>query len=261
MVAAGIDTPGIFLLIHSACLADRNGPPPTRINTFSWSPISTTWVINVCKRCISKQNWVWMKFAPASIFFFSRIGRKSSGGTNGLLAAPRNKFGGGSICLPLRNCPLSRRILAVRSKVIESRAKTGFVSGWSPVPTPSPVRQSTFRIPNAAIPSNSPCKAIRLRSRHDNWATTSYPACLKVAATATLDIWTFAPDASVALIASTECPNKRAFSKTAWGSDPSGGSTSAVTAKCPASSTRSNLEFDFIQSSRVEMSWHHLENH
>ena len=77
--------------------------------------------------------------------------------------------GGRVIRRPDRNTPSSRMVRIVRSSVSESKSKTGFAPGWSPTPTPSPVRQSTLRTPIAAAPSTSPWMAMRFRSRQEIW--------------------------------------------------------------------------------------------
>src|SRR3990172_5661408 len=62
----------------------------------------------------------------------------------------------------------------------------------------------------------------------------------------TLDMWQFAPEASVALMASHTVASTSARSYTDCGSALSGGFSSAVTAKRPKRSTRSSRDPDLI---------------
>jgi hypothetical protein len=113
-----------------------------------------------------------MKSAPARTFFSSRSARKASGGTHGFSAAPRNTRGGVVSLRPDRNVDSSRMVFSARNSEIESRSKTGRAPGWSPTPTPSPVRHRMLPTPMAAAPSTSPWMPMRLRSRHEICSTT-----------------------------------------------------------------------------------------
>ncbi len=164
-------TPGTFVRINSAARSERSGPTPTKMNTRWCKPKSRTLAMNWRRRGTSKQYCVWIKSAPASTFLAKRSGRHSYGCTKGLEAAPRKSRGGTVSLRPLRNMPLSRMILMVRSRCKESKSKTRLASGWSPVVTSSPVRQSTLQTPMAAAPRTSPWMAMRLRSRQETCST------------------------------------------------------------------------------------------
>ena len=108
-----------------------------------------------------------MNCAPAAIFFASRNGRHSKGGANGFSAAPKNTRGAKVTLRPLWNRCASRSVVPISSSVMQSRSNTGLACGWSPLPTPSPVRHSMLHTPIAAPPRMSPWIAMRLRSRHE----------------------------------------------------------------------------------------------
>ena len=63
--------------------------------------------------------------------------------------------------------------------------------------------------PIAAAPSTSPWMAMRLRSRQATCSTGAWPMRVRSAQMPTLDMWQLAPDASTALMASTQ-PSKTA---------------------------------------------------
>ena len=162
----------------------------------------------------------------------------------GFSAAPRKMAGGVVILRPDRNLPSSRMVFRVRNRLMQSKSKTGLAPGWSPTPTPSPVRHRMLPTPMAAAPSTSPWMAMRFLSRQEICSTMPMPARDRIEQMPMEDIWQLAPDASVALMASaTSFKGSAAFS-TSRGSAESGGFSSAVTANHPLRRARSRIEPD-----------------
>ena len=149
---------------------------------------------------------------------------------------------------PDRNAASSRMVRSVRNSDIQSKSNTGLAPGWSPTPTPSPVRHRILPTPIAAAPSTSPWMAMRLRSRQEICSTVPIPWRTRIEQMPIDDMWQLAPEASVALIASATSHNGSAALNTSRGSPESGGFNSAVTAKSPRRSTRSRIEADLCPS-------------
>src|SRR5690606_4046415 len=111
----------------------------------------------------------------------------------------------------------------------------------SPACGSSPCKTRRLRTPWAAAPRRSPAMAMRLRSRQVVWRIGSKPLPARMAAAAKLDIVARAPGASVTLTASTRPRSGAAASSRASGEADSGGVTSAVITKVPASSFSSSV--------------------
>src|SRR6059058_2785530 len=107
-------------------------------------------------------------------------------------------------------------------------------SGWSPAVTSSPLINTRLRMPRAAAPSRSACRARRLRSRTVSCMIGSRPFSTRRWAAASDDMCTCAPVLSVQLIASTDPRSTSARRQVASGSALLLEDSSAVTTKRPS---------------------------
>src|SRR2546421_2712584 len=109
-------------------------------------------------------------------------------------------------------------------------------SGWSPAVTSSPLIKTRLRMPRAAAPSRSACKARRFRSRTVSCMIGSMPRSASKCAAAIEDRCTWAPVLSVQLMASATPRSWSPLRPTTSGSALSLEASSAVTTNCPARS-------------------------
>src|SRR5438094_273249 len=107
-------------------------------------------------------------------------------------------------------------------------------SGWSPAVTSSPLINTRLRMPRAAAPSRSACRARRLRSRTVSCMIGSRPFSTRRWAAASDDMCTCAPVLSVQLMASTDPRSTSARRQVACGSALLLEDSSAVTTKRPS---------------------------
>ena len=228
-ISSGIHRPGTLPCMYSSARSERTGPTPARILQRRSSPRSRTSAIQRANAGTSKTNCVCANSAPAVTFLPSLAARKPAGGANGFSTAPMSQRGGGSSVRPDSSRPSSRMVRAVHTSWTLSRSNTGLASGWSPNRGWSPVIRTTLGMPRAAADSRSDWSAMRLRSRQVTCMTGSTPAARARRLPAQLDSRACAPWPSVMLTASTQPRSGSTLRRTASGSAPRGGPTSAVT--------------------------------
>ena len=179
-----------------------------------------------------------MKRAPACFLRSSRLLRPLQLADWGSAAAPANRSVGPSGSSPCTgSCPPLNCCTSCNNRTASS-SFTGRAPGWSPARTGSPVRQSRLRTPKAWAPSNSACRAMRLRSRQASCSTGSMPASSSRRHRARLLIRITARLPSVTFTAWTQPRRDPAAANEREGSPPLGGITSAVRAGCPLARAR-----------------------
>src|SRR5580704_11306833 len=179
------------------------------------------------------QNWVWANWAPDLILPRSAFGSQPAGGSIGRSAAPMKNSALPPTLRPVGSVPSSRSRRAVSISVCELMSNTGLVSGWSPAFGSSPVSSSRLRMPSAAAPIISLCRAMRFLSRQVICRIGSMPAPISRLAAASALICARAPAPSVTLTASATPLSPSALRNSSCASHDTGGASSAVMTKRP----------------------------
>ncbi len=160
--------PGTLARIQRAVFAEATGPTPaSRIHLLVEPHVAGT--IHEAAEPLDVVDVVGLDEvgAGADLLFHPVGAPLVRAGCKGSRRAPR-KIAGGVVSLrPERKVPSSRMVFSVRNRLMQSKSNTGFAPGWSPTPTPSPVRHRMLPTPMAAAPSTSPWMAMRLRSRQE----------------------------------------------------------------------------------------------
>ena len=204
----------------------------------------------------SKQNWVWMKSAPASSFRRRLSGVQPTTGSTGMSVAPTRTRGAASISRPDGSVPVSRMRVAIRTMSAAPRSGTSVAPGSSPLKSGSPRSASRLGMPRAAAPRTSRWRRSLLRSRPLICSTGSSPARTNWPAAARLDRCARAPAPSVTLTASTSPLSGTARSIIEPGSAERGGVISAVTANRPVSRTaRAGRRISSVSSRTLAVRW------
>src|SRR6185503_8145159 len=121
MIGSGTETPNRFSFIQRADFAERIGPTPMMTPSFSVMPSARKRSAYARTTSRSKPNCVWMKSAPASIFFCSGTGDHFASGLFGTSAAPMKNCSGDEIArerdaIAIAARDLEDRLVAVRDE-------------------------------------------------------------------------------------------------------------------------------------------------
>src|SRR5512140_395803 len=161
----------------------------------------------------------------------------------GEAAAPRKYLGGNFISRPSRYLPSSRIRRRIQSIWTESRSTMSIrPRGPGASFMLSPDRQRIFRTPNAAAPTISACKPMRVRSRAATCMTGSTPFWRAMDEHAQEDIRGVAEGQSVKLTAVTKGLTRLTLLHSLFVETVIGGWTSAVTTNSPDRRRFSKLE-------------------